>query len=265
MGGLLALRDAAPGAFCAMSAVLGGIVGSFLGVVIERVPAMLEDDSGKVNLLFPGSHCPDCQHTLAWWENIPLLSWCLLRGRCRVCRSAIPFRILLVELLSAFAFAAAAWWSPSEPVLFGVLILWCGLLPLTVIDARHSLLPDSLTLPLMWAGLLFHTLFHTLPLTDALYGAAAGYLSLWLLYWGFRLATGREGLGYGDFKLLAALGAWCGWQSLPTIVLLAGMGGIAAYIVFSVLRKNNQQMPFGPYLSVAGIVVFILQNTYFNI
>lgn len=141
-------------------------------------------------------------------------------------------------------------------------MLWCGLLPLAVIDAKHLLLPDCLTQPLLWAGLLSHALFHQLPLTDALYGAAAGYLSLWLMYWAFRLSTGREGLGYGDFKLLAALGAWCGWQALPSLLLAAALSGIALYFLFYKSVKENSVIPFGPMLSLAGLVIFILQTLH---
>lgn len=264
MNTLMLMRESEPLTLLAMSGVLGSILGSFLGVVAERLPPLILEEEGAGNLLFPPSHCPSCGHVLAWWENIPLLSWCALRGRCRGCKSSIPLRLLLVEVLSALFFALSAAFAPSLPALLALWILWCGLLPLTLIDARHMLLPDCLTLPLLWAGLLFHSLFHTLPLTSALYGAAAGYLSLWLVYWGFRLATGREGLGQGDFKLFAALGAWCGWQPLSQILLIAALSGIALYLIFFKSLRASRQIPFGPGLAFAGLIVFILQFGQFT-
>ena len=260
MTALMLLRESSVPIFCLMSAVLGGIIGSFLGVVAERVPPMVMEEEGAGNLMFPASHCPACSHPLSWWENIPVLSWCGLRGRCHHCQAAIPVRLLIVELASALFFAGSAAFAPSLLALISVWILWCGLLPLAIIDRQHMLLPDCLTLPLLWAGLLLHSVFHTLPLTDALYGAVAGYLSLWLVYWLCRWLTGREGLGYGDFKLLAALGAWCGWQALPTLVLAAALGGIATYVMFYKSFKNEGRIPFGPLLALAGLSIFIIQT-----
>lgn len=181
--------------------------GSFLGVVVDRVPGMVLEEESRSNLLFPASHCPVCQHALRAWENIPLLSWLALRGRCRCCKSPIPLRLFLLELLTAVFFGLTAQWIPDLASLFSLWVLAAFLLPLAMIDGQHQLLPDCLTQPLLWAGLLFHAFSHGLPLRDALLGAVAGYLSLWLVYWAFRLLTRREGLGYGDFKLLAALGA----------------------------------------------------------
>ncbi|WP_336238449.1 A24 family peptidase [Enterobacter chuandaensis] len=263
MSAFALMRDVYPIGFPVMSAIFGGIVGSFLGVVAERVPGMMMEEDGSGNLLFPASHCPVCQHTLSAWENIPLVSWLLLRGRCRQCRTAIPLRIFLIELFSALFCGITAWWMPDIQSLFAVWLLAAFLLPLAMMDWRHQLLPDCLTQPLLWAGLLLHAVDHRLPLSDALFGAVAGYLSLWLLYWAFRLLTGREGLGYGDFKLLAALGAWCGWQALPSIELAAALSGIAGYFALNNLNKNNLTISFGPYLSFAGIVVFIGQQFAF--
>lgn len=205
-----------------------------------------------------------CQHALAAWENIPLLSWLLLRGRCHQCGSAIPLRLFLVELISAlfFGITALVHAGRSGAVLF--VVTGGFLLPLAMIDWQHQLLPDCLTQPLLWAGLVLHAFDHTLPLRDALFGAVAGYLSLWLLYWAFRLITGREGLGYGDFKLLAALGAWCGWQVLPSIELAAALSGIVGYFAVNNLNKNNLTISFGPYLAFAGIVVFMSQQFAFT-
>jgi len=264
MNPLLLMREGHMPALCLMSGALGGIIGSFLGVVVERIPPLVKGEEGAGNLLFPASHCPECAHPLSWWENIPVLSWCGLRGRCRSCKAPIPLRLLLLELSSALFFALTTAFAPSLLALFSLWVLWCGLLPLASIDAKHFLLPDCLTQPLLWAGLLFPALFHTLPLTDALYGAVAGYLSLWLVYWAFRLATGREGLGYGDFKLLAALGAWCGWQALPSLLLVAALSGIAVYFIFYKTVKENNVIPFGPLLSLAGMVIFILQMLHFT-
>ncbi|MEB6379131.1 A24 family peptidase [Leclercia adecarboxylata] len=252
--------QALPG-FCAASAGLGAIFGSFLGVVAERLPAWIRQEAGAGNLLYPPSHCPACQHRLSAWENIPLIGWLLLRGRCRQCKTPIPARLLLMELLSALFFAISAWLSPSLPVMLALWLLWCGLLPLAVIDLRERLLPDALTQPLLWAGLLLNLHLHLVPLADALYGAVAGYLTLWLVYWGHRLATGREGLGYGDFKLLAALGAWCGWQALPSLLLIAAGGGIVGWAI-CFKRRNDHFIPFGPFLAFAGLLIFILQHVF---
>ncbi|WP_436856939.1 prepilin peptidase [Citrobacter tructae] len=260
MTGLTLLREAFPLGFSAMSGVLGSIIGSFLGVVVERLPPLMREEEGAGNLLFPASHCPSCGHVLAWWENIPLLSWCCLRGRCSHCQTSIPFRLLLLEALSALFFALTAAFAPSLSGLFSLWLLWCGLLPLAVIDARHMLLPDCLTQPLLWAGLLFHASTHSLPLADALYGAAAGYLSLWLVYWGCRVLTGREGLGLGDCKLFAALGAWCGWLALPQILLSAALTGIALYAVTYKSLRTERQIPFGPALALSGLIIFVIQN-----
>lgn len=259
MNTLALIREVYPVGFPMMSAVLGAITGSFLGVVAERVPPMVMEEEGCGNLLFPGSHCPVCQHSLSAWENIPLLSWLVLRGRCRQCRTAIPLQVFLIELFTAIFFGITAWCVPGIETLFSLWLLAAFLLPLAMIDWKHQLLPDCLTQPLLWAGLLIHALGSALSLRDALFGAVAGYLSLWFLYWGFRLTTGREGLGYGDFKLLAALGAWCGWQALPSIELIAALCGIMGYLASGNLNKNNQTISFGPYLSLAGIVVFIMQ------
>ena len=253
------MREIYPVGFPVMSAILGSMVGSFLGVVAERVPGMVMEEEGAGNLLFPASHCPVCQHDLAAWENIPLVSWLVLRGRCRQCGTAIPLRLLMLELVTALFFGLTALCIPGEPALFSLWLLAAFLLPLAMIDWQHQLLPDCLTQPLLWAGLLLHLVDHTLPLKDALVGAVAGYLSLWSLYWAFRLLTGREGLGYGDFKLLAALGAWCGWQALPTLELIAALSGIVGYFATTHANKNNRVISFGPYLAFAGMTVFVYQ------
>ena len=258
MTGLTLFRESYPLTFSAMSAVLGAIVGSFLGVVAERLPPMVMEQEGCANLLFPGSHCPACQHPLRAWENIPLVSWLALGGHCSQCRTTIPLRLFLVELCCALFFAATAWWVANLLTLVSLWLLMAFLLPLAMIDGQHQLLPDCLTQPLLWVGLLLHAFDHALPLRDALWGAVAGYLSLWLLYWAFRIATGREGLGYGDFKLMAALGAWCGWQALPTLAMLAALSGIIGY--YTLPHKNNPEIAFGPWLAFAGMIVYIGQH-----
>ncbi|WP_336996987.1 prepilin peptidase [Leclercia sp. M50] len=260
MTAFVLFRESSPGLFSLMSAVFGAIIGSFLGVVAERIPPMLLEDEAGINLLVPGSHCPACQHDLAWWQNIPLVSWLALRGRCHYCGSAIPLRLWLLEAFTFLFFGTTAWSMPDLAGLFSLWLLSAFLLPLALIDGRHLLLPDCLTQPLLWAGLLVHLISPTLPLRDAIIGAVAGYLSLWLVYWTFRLMTGREGLGYGDFKLLAALGAWCGWQALPDVLLLASLTGIAGHLLFIKADQKAAHIPFGPALAVGGVITFILQN-----
>jgi len=251
------------------TSLFGLLVGSFLNVVIHRLPKMLEQawqaecasylgqeaaSTPAYNLLTPPSHCPSCRQLVKPWQNIPVLSYLLLRGRCQGCQSPISLRYPAVEVICALLFAMIAWrfgWSVQMPA---YLAFTAVLLALTFIDADTQLLPDTLTLPLMWGGLLFNLLTATVPLADALIGAMAGYLSLWLVYWLFKLATGKEGMGYGDFKLLAALGAWLGWSMLPLIILLSSLVGAVVGIVLILLARmgRGQPLPFGPYLAAAG-------------
>ncbi len=264
-----------PGLLGAVAFVLGAVVGSFLNVVIARLPKMLEarwraearaylelpeePTSAPFNLAVPASHCPHCQHRLAWYDNLPLLSWLGLRGRCRYCGAAIGWRYFLVELVTALLTVAVVLrFGMGWHTLAALGLVWT-LVALAAIDARTQLLPDDLTLPLLWAGLLFNLSRGWVPLPDAVIGAVAGYLILWSVYWAFKLATGKEGMGYGDFKLAAALGAWLGWAALPAILLLAaGVGalwGIAARL--SGALASGQPMPFGPFLALAGIVLLL--------
>ena len=255
--------------------ILGLLIGSFLNVVIYRLPLMLEAqwkaecadlngqevaDSETFNLLMPRSRCPTCGHAIPWFENIPVLSYLALHGRCSACKTPIRLRYPLVELASGALFFYCAWhWGAGAGAL-----LWSGfaaaLLALTLIDWDTTLLPDDITLPLLWAGLIAATLHWTQPsLTDALWGAVAGYMSLWLVYWGFKLITGKEGMGYGDFKLFAALGAWFGWQALVPIILMASVIGAVVGIGMKVsggLRADHQ-IPFGPFLAGAGLTAMI--------
>ncbi|QLR42482.1 prepilin peptidase [Enterobacter sp. RHBSTW-00994] len=262
MTNLMWVRACHPLGFALMSGGFGAIVGSFLGVVADRVPGMVMNEGESGNLLLPASHCPVCKHSLAVWENIPLISWLLLHRRCSECHTLIPLSVFLIELFTALFFGITAWCIPGIPVLFSIWLLAAFLLPLAMIDWRYQLLPDCLTQPLLWAGLLLTAVLHLQPLTDALYGAIAGYLSLWLLYWAFRLCTGREGLGYGDFKLFAALGAWCGWQVLPTLLLAAAVSGIVIYGLFYKSPHSQGAIPFGPLLASSGLIIFILNNIH---
>jgi leader peptidase (prepilin peptidase)/N-methyltransferase len=265
----------APEAGAILAGVFGLLVGSFLNVVIHRLPRMMERQwaaecaelSGQeppagepFNLSRPRSRCLACGHQIRWYENIPVFSWLALRGRCSACQAAIAVRYPLVELATGGLFAFAAWrwglgWSG---------LAWCGfaaaLLALALIDWDTTLLPDDITLPLLWAGLIAAALRWTpLTLQQSLWGAVAGYLSLWLVYQAFKLATGKEGMGYGDFKLFAALGAWFGWPSLIPIILIASVIGAVVGIALKLrggLREGGL-MPFGPFLAGAGFAAML--------
>ena len=256
-------------------AVLGLCVGSFLNVVIHRLPKMLEqqwkldaaytlgqeakepDPAERLTLSKPASRCPACGHQIRWFENIPLLSWLALRGKCSACGTGISVRYPLIELLTAALFAGCGVQFGAQPTT----LLWCGFVAVLVaasaIDWDTTLLPDDLTLPLLWAGLVVSALGWNLPLVDALWGAVAGYLSLWSVYWFFKLATGKEGMGYGDFKLLAALGAWLGWSMILPIILGSSVIGALVGIGMKVSGQLREgvYVPFGPFLAGAGLVV----------
>ncbi|KZE31509.1 prepilin peptidase [Crenobacter luteus] len=263
-----------PWALVSLLALFGLLVGSFLNVVIHRLPKMLEADwraecaeflgqappeTPRYDLMVPRSACPACGTTIAARHNVPVLSYLFLRGRCGACRAPIGARYPLVELLTAALFALLGWYFGPGVQLAGGLVLTAALIALTFIDADTQLLPDSLTLPLLWAGLLFHLVTGTLPLADALWGAIAGYLSLWSVYWLFRLVTGKEGMGFGDFKLLAALGAWLGWTMLPLVILLSSLVGALVGVVLIALSRHGrgQPLPFGPYLAAAGWIAYV--------
>lgn len=254
--------------------LFGLAVGSFLNVVIHRLPLMLEDDwkressevlglavpeSKNISLARPGSHCPACGHAIAWHENIPVLSFLRLGGRCSACKTRISVRYPLVETLTGTLFALVAWRLGPTPAV----VLWCGfmatLVALSGIDWDTTLLPDSLTLPLLWAGLIAAALGWTIPLSQALWGAVAGYLSLWTVYWLFKLLTGKEGMGFGDFKLLAALGAWLGIPMLLPIVLAASILGAVVGIIMKISGdlREGRYVPFGPFLAGAGVIVML--------
>ncbi|MCP1267864.1 prepilin peptidase [Aeromonas hydrophila] len=256
------------------------MIGSFLNVVIHRLPIMLEREwqaeylgyfnpetqpqqEERYNLMVPRSACPHCGHAITAMENIPLLSWLWLKGRCRACQAPISARYPLVELLTALlSLVVAATYPPGWGLLAALLLIWV-LVALTFIDLDKMLLPDQLTLPLLWGGLLFNLAGGFAPLADAVIGAMAGYLVLWSLYWAFKLLTGKEGMGYGDFKLLAALGAWLGWQALPIVLLLSSLVGAFIGIALILLRNHHQNkpIPFGPYLAIAGWIALLWGDT----
>lgn len=259
--------------------LLGLIVGSFLNVVILRLPrrmhaelaeacADLRDEQaepppnrwfGLDYLITPASTCPHCGHAIRAWENIPVLSYLLLRGRCSNCQARISVRYPLVEALTGLLSLGVVLHFGATPAALAALVLLWGLVALTVIDLDEQLLPDQLTLPLLWLGLLVNIDGLFTDLTSAVIGAAAGYLSLWLVFQVFRLITGREGMGYGDFKLLAVFGAFLGWQMLPLVILLSSLIGAIVGIGLVVLRGRDRQIPipFGPYLAVAGFVALL--------
>ena len=263
--------DLDPGLFSFICGVLGLLVGSFLNVVIHRLPTMMErewhdhcaelhgeapPEHAPLSLVKPRSRCPACGHGITAIENVPVLSWLFLRGRCSACAASISLRYPLVEAISGLLSAFAAFhFGYGGSALGAMLLIWC-LISLTCIDFDTQLLPDSITLPLLWAGLLFNLSGTFADLQSAVIGAAGGYLSLWLVYWAFKLTTGKEGMGYGDFKLLAALGAWLGWQMLPLTILLSSLLGATVGITLIVLTKRGRSVPipFGPYLAAAGML-----------
>ncbi len=268
----------------ALAAVFGLLIGSFLNVVIYRLPKMMErqwaaecaeyagtmvensalpppQETGSFNLAHPRSRCQACGHQLRWHENIPVLSYLFLRGRCSSCEASISIRYPLVELATAalFFYCVHQWGATLTA------LAWCGfsalLVSLALIDWDTTLLPDDLTLPLLWAGLLASALqWIDVPLYSSVIGAASGYLSLWLVYWGFKLATGKEGMGYGDFKLFAALGAWFGWQALVPLILMASVVGaiVGIGMKFAHQLREGGYIPFGPFLVGAGLLAMIL-------
>ncbi len=261
-----------------LASVAGLCLGSFLNVVIDRLPVMLQRQWRlsaletlnieppavvRFNLAVPRSHCPACGTVVKAAHNIPVISWIVLRGRCAGCGVPIPVRLPVVELASALlAVAVVAVWG-LQWVALAYYIFLMTLLALATIDAETTLLPDQLTLPLLWLGLLGAFWFDAMPtLVEATFGAVVGYLSLWLVYWAFRLVTGREGMGYGDFKLMAAIGAWLGWQFAPAVILTAALLGLA-YALVRILRQTATRrtpIPFGPFLAAAGTAVLFLST-----
>ncbi|MFG0722669.1 prepilin peptidase [Pseudomonas sp. GLN_6] len=262
-------------AFVCVCLVLGLLIGSFLNVVIYRLPIMMQRDwreqaheileqpsepqTTTFNLVLPNSSCPHCSHEIKPWENIPVISYLFLRGKCSSCKSPISLRYPLVELTCGLLSAFIAWHFGFTWQAGGMLLLTWGLLAMSLIDVDHQLLPDSLVLPLLWLGLIANSFGLFASLEDALWGAIAGYLSLWSVYWLFKLVTGKEGMGYGDFKLLAMLGAWGGWQVLPLTILLSSLVGAVLGTIMLRLRnaETSTPIPFGPYLAIAGWIALL--------
>lgn len=252
-------------------ALLGSVIGSFLNVVIHRLPIMLErewaiqcadlrneprPEFDLLSLSKPRSRCPKCSHAITAAENIPVLSYLFLRGHCKGCKAPISLRYPMVELLTAVMFALASWKLGLGWPLLGALGFISAAIALSLIDFDTQLLPDDITLPLIWAGLLFNLSGTFATLRSAVIGAILGYLALWCVFWLFKLATGKEGMGYGDFKLLAAIGAWLGWQMLPLVILLSSFVGAVVGIIMIVVAKRGRDVPipFGPYLATAGVI-----------
>ena len=263
-----------PAVFPLAAGLLGLMVGSFLNVVIHRLPIMMERDwaaqcaefKGEavpvlepLSLARPRSRCPHCGHPITALENIPVISWLVLRGRCKGCAAPISLRYPLIEALTGLLFGLAAWHFGFTAAGLGALVLIAALFALTVIDFDTQLLPDDITLPLLWIGLALNAFNVYTDLKSAVIGAMAGYLSLWSVYWLFKLFTGKEGMGYGDFKLLAALGAWLGWQMLPLMILLSSLVGAVVGISMMVIARHgrNVPIPFGPYLAAAGLIALV--------
>ena len=274
---LLSILQAYPVATVALVIVIGLLVGSFLNVVIYRLPVMMErewksecklildpdspneEPAEPFNLAFPNSHCPNCDAPIRAWQNIPVISYVLLRGQCANCKVSISARYPIIEAVTALMSAIIAWQLGASLEMLAALFFTWSLIALTMIDADHKLLPDQITLPLLWAGLLLNSFSLFVPLYDAVWGAIGGYLSLWSVYWLFKILTGKDGMGYGDFKLLAALGAWLGWQSLLVIILLSSLVGaiVGSIILLANKQGRNTAIPFGPYLAAAGWIAFL--------
>ncbi|MBT3505388.1 MAG: prepilin peptidase [Piscirickettsiaceae bacterium] len=271
--------------FISITAVLGLLVGSFLNVVIYRLPIMMEHEwqtqcnelngvedknSAPFTLSQPRSACPHCQHAITAIENIPVISYLFLGGKCRDCRAPISIRYPIIEMLTGLLSAIVAYYFGFDWACLGALLLTWALIALTFIDVDHQLLPDSLTLPLLWLGISFNFYGQFTTLEASVIGAIAGYLSLWSVYQIFKLVTGKEGMGYGDFKLLAALGAWLGWSFLPSIILLSSLVGAVVGLSLILFRRHQSDIPipFGPYLATAGWIALVwgesINTAYLN-
>jgi leader peptidase (prepilin peptidase) / N-methyltransferase len=270
------LLFAAPATLAATLAALlfGLLIGSFLNVVVYRLPVMAQreldnyiaHEAGKelphqdrFNLMVPRSACPHCGHQITALENIPIVSWLFLRGKCSACKAPISPRYPIVEAVTGLLSAVLVWHFGSGWLGLASLVFAYFLIAMTLIDYDTKTLPDDLTFPLLWLGLLINLDGTIVPLRDAVIGAMAGYMSLWAVYWLFKLATGKEGMGYGDFKLFAALGAWMGWAMLPTIIILSSVVGaiVGISLIVFARRDRNNPIPFGPYLAAAGMIALM--------
>ena len=273
-----------------IAAFFGLMIGSFLNVVIHRMPRMMEQQwreectqldnaeaasaeapAERYNLIVPRSRCPSCERPLRAIENIPVLSYLVLGGRCAGCKSRISLRYPAVEVLSGVLAGLCIWRFGPTPAGLGALLFVFAMIALTFIDLDTFYLPDDITLPLLWAGLLFNLAEAHTTLSAAVIGAACGYLSLWSVYWAFKLLTGKEGMGYGDFKLLAAIGAWLGWQILPLVILLSSLVGAVMGIGLMIFAKHGREtpLPFGPYLAITGVIALFggqaINRQYLNL
>jgi len=271
---LIVLLQSSPLWFVFIISIFGLLVGSFLNVVIYRLPIMMERDwktqcdelnnlatetTASFTLSVPRSRCPHCNHAITAIENIPVISYLFLGGKCKQCKAAISKRYPLIEALTSLLSGIVAWHFGFDWTCLGALLLTWSLITLTFIDIDHQLLPDSITLPLLWLGIVFNLFTVYTDLSSSVIGAIAGYLSLWLVFHGFKLVTGKEGMGYGDFKLLAALGAWFGWLLLPSIILLSSLVGAIVGMSLIIFRQHerNIPIPFGPYLAAAGWIALV--------
>ncbi len=287
----ISLLNQFPWLFISLSFIFAATIGSFLNVVIHRLPIMMKREwqqecngylqtyhedivkqagidrlnkaidsyPEKYNLIVPNSACPKCNSAIKPWHNLPIFGWLMLKGKCAACHAPISARYPIVELFTGLLIATLAWhFGPSWQFVFTMLLTF-GLVALTGIDLDEMLLPDQLTLPLLWLGLLLNLNHMFTNPTDAIIGAAAGYMSLWSIFWGFKLLTGKEGMGYGDFKLLAVFGAWLGWQMLPLVILLSSLVGAVVGITLIVTKHNqaSNPIPFGPYIAAAGWIALI--------
>ena len=288
-----------PAFFNSMILILGVLVGSFLNVVIHRLPIMMERNCKReylhyleqtenppssqntladpqvtsdapYNLVVPRSRCPHCGHMITWWENIPILSWLLQGGKCTACQAPISPRYPLVELLTGVLSLGVALHFGFGPECLAALLFTWSLIALTFIDLDTMLLPDNITLPLLWLGLIINADGLFVPAQAAIFGAAIGYASLWLVFWVFKLFTGKEGMGFGDFKLLGAIGAWLGWAHLPIVIIVSSFAGALVGIALILIKgkDKNIPIPFGPYLAVAGLITFLygdwIANQYWS-
>lgn len=293
----LALLNQYPWLFITISCVFAAILGSFLNVVIHRLPVMMkrqwqqecneylteyhpdivkqhsqdlarsiDNYPPRYNLAVPASSCPNCHTSIKPYHNIPVLSWLILKGRCAQCKISISTRYPLIEATSVILIGTLAWhFGPTNLFIFAS-ILTLSLIVLTFIDVDEMLLPDQITLPLLWLGIIVNINMGFVSLTSSIIGAIAGYLSLWFVFWGFKLLTNKEGMGYGDFKLLAVLGAWIGWQMLPIILILSSVIGatVGIMMILTKQKKYHQAIPFGPYLAIAGWIAMIWGEPILN-
>jgi leader peptidase (prepilin peptidase)/N-methyltransferase len=271
------MLSTAPAIFIALSSILGLLIGSFLNVVIYRLPKMMEWEwhknclelqgkeapaQTKLSLAKPRSACPKCQHQITALENIPIISYLLLGGKCKSCKTKISMRYPLVELLTGALLGFIAYQFGYTYITLFAWLFTLALITLTFIDFDTQLLPDDITLPLLWLGLLFNLNSGFTDLQSAVVGAIAGYLTLWSIYWLFKLVTGKEGMGYGDFKLLAVIGAWFGWQLLPAVILLSSVLGSVTGIALILMKgkSGNTAIPFGPFLALGGISALLFEQ-----